>query len=85
MEVSKKLTSPTLAEIFKTMEYGPAPESGKIAQQWLDEHDRKFGHFINNEWYKPEDRKFLESKSPADGKFLAKTIQGKVSKSVSNL
>ena len=58
------------------MEYGPAPESDKIAQQWLEDHDRCFGHFINNQWTKPDDRKFIESKSPADDKFLAKTIQG---------
>jgi hypothetical protein len=54
MEVSKKVVSPTVAEIFSTMDYGPAPESDKIVQAWLDDHDRSFGHFINNEWVKPE-------------------------------
>ena len=57
MEVCRKLVSPKVAEIFATMEYGPAPESDKIAQQWLDDHNRSFGHFINNAWVKPENRK----------------------------
>lgn len=40
MEVCKKIVSPSVAEIFATMEYGPAPESDKIAQQWFEDHDR---------------------------------------------
>ena len=76
MEVSKKIVSPSVAELFTSMEYGPAPESDKIAQQWLEEHQRSFGHFINNQWEQPTDRKYIDSHSPADGKLLAKTIQG---------
>ena len=34
--------------MFETLEYGPAPEDPKGAYAWLDAHDRKFGHFINN-------------------------------------
>jgi len=30
----------TVAEIFKTMEYGPAPESDKEALGWLGKHER---------------------------------------------
>ena len=37
----------TVAEIFETMEYGPAPESTAQAQQWLDERNRAFGPFID--------------------------------------
>lgn len=76
MEVCRKLVSPKVAEIFATMEYGPAPESDKIAQQWLDDHNRSFGHFINNAWVKPENRKTYETVSPSDGKFLSSTLQG---------
>ena len=71
MEVRKKIVSPSVAEIFSTMEYGPAPESDKIVQQWLEDHDRAFGHFINNEWVKPKDRKTCDSISPANKKLLA--------------
>merc|ERR1719433_340990 len=76
MEVCRKLVSPKVAEIFATMEYGPAPESDKIAQQWLDDHNRSFGHFINNAWVKPENRKTYETVSPSDGKVLSSTLQG---------
>ena len=76
MEVSKKITSPSVAEVFASMEYGPAPESDKIAQKWLEEHDRNFGHFVNNQWVKPADRKTYQTFSPADGRLLASTVQG---------
>ena len=49
----------TLLEIFKTMDYGPAPESPAAVNAWLDEHGRKFGLFINNKWVQPEDDKNL--------------------------
>jgi len=65
-----------VARIFQKLEYGPAPEAPNIAHEWLECHGRKFGHFINGKWIQPEDRKTLESKSPANGEVLATTIQG---------
>jgi aldehyde dehydrogenase (NAD+) len=41
---------PTIKEILQTMDYGPAPESTKEAQAWLDQHGRRFGLFIDNAW-----------------------------------
>jgi len=76
METITKTTTPSVKEIFDSMEYGPAPESDKVAQKWLEEHDRNFGLFINNEWCHPEGRKSYETKNPATGKPLAKTTQG---------
>jgi len=76
METVKKITSPSVGEIFASMEYGPAPESDKIAQNWLDDHNRQFGLFINNDWVHPEGRKIYETKSPATGKVLSGTTQG---------
>ena len=40
----------TVAEIFETMEYGPAPESSKEALAWLGKHERVFGHYIGGAW-----------------------------------
>ena len=37
---SVKVTSPSVSEIFRSMEYGPAPESDKVAMAWLDDHNR---------------------------------------------
>jgi len=76
METVKKVTTPSVGEIFSSMEYGPAPESDKIATNWLEDHNRQFGLFINNEWVHPEGRKVYETKSPATGKTLAGTTQG---------
>ena len=48
-----KQSTSTVARVFSTLEYGPAPESPAAANAWLDSHGRDFGHFIDNEWYKP--------------------------------
>lgn len=64
-----------LLEIFKTMEYGPAPEAPDAVKAWLDEHGRKFGLFINNEWMTPKGAKFYPSYNPSNGELLAETTQ----------
>src|SRR6266508_4105602 len=65
----------TLLEIFKTMEYGPAPESPAAVNTWLDEHGRKFGLFINNEWVTPKGAKYFASYNPSNEELLAETVQ----------
>jgi len=64
-----------LLDLFKTMEYGPAPESPAAVNAWLDEHGRKFGLFINNEWVKPKGTKYYSSYNPATGELIAETAQ----------
>lgn len=64
-----------VAEIFETMAYGPAPESTSTANAWLEEHERKFGLFINNEWVTPKDARYTSSYDPASGVKLAETVQ----------
>ena len=65
----------TLLEIFKTMEYGPSPEFPSAVNAWLDEHNRKFGLFINNEWVTPKGAKYYASSDPSNGELLAETVQ----------
>jgi aldehyde dehydrogenase (NAD+) len=60
--------------ILDTMEYGPAPEDAKLAQEWIDQHDADFGLFIGGLWVK-SDQSFSTS-NPATGKHLAKLSQG---------
>jgi aldehyde dehydrogenase (NAD+) len=62
-------------EVFKTMQYGPAPESSAAANAWLEDHRRKFGLFIDNAWKFPEDASYLASYNPATGEKLADTLQ----------
>jgi aldehyde dehydrogenase (NAD+) len=60
----------SVAQILKTMEYGPAPESDAAAQAWLDKHGRSFGLFINGEWVAGAGLPF-DSFNPATGSKLA--------------
>jgi aldehyde dehydrogenase (NAD+) len=62
-----------VAEIFETMEYGPAPEAAGPALAWLDRHDRTFGHFVGGRFV-PGSGHF-ESTNPATGKPLARVAQ----------
>ena len=45
-EAKDLLFMASVADIFHTMEYGPAPESAAEARTWLTRHNRLFGHFI---------------------------------------
>jgi aldehyde dehydrogenase (NAD+) len=55
------------------MDYGPAPESTKEAQAWLDQHERRFGLFVDNAWSAGSDT--FASTNPADGIELAQLTQ----------
>jgi aldehyde dehydrogenase (NAD+) len=63
-----------IAEIFTSLDYGPAPESPDVALAWLAAHDNSFGHFINGAWTKPG--KTFASENPANGKVLAQVTNG---------
>src|SRR5512143_1910082 len=65
----------TLLEAFRTMDYGPAPESPAAVKAWLDAHDRKFGLFLNNEWVTPKGAKYYKSYDPSNGEGLGETVQ----------
>ncbi len=64
-----------VAEIFETMEYGPAPESPEAAKAWLADHEGKLGLFINGRWVYPENASYYASYNPATGEKLADTVQ----------
>ena len=42
----------SVKEIYKTMEYGSAPESDAEAKAWLASHKKKFDLFIGGKWVK---------------------------------
>lgn len=65
----------TIAEIFETMEYGPAPESDAPAKQWLEEHGRTFGLFIDGAWREPASGEYFDTANPANGRPLARIAQ----------
>jgi aldehyde dehydrogenase (NAD+) len=66
----------SVIEKFRSMEYGPAPEDAKESLQWLDTHERRFGHFISGGWRPPVDGKHFETTDPSTGEKLASVAQG---------
>ena len=65
----------TTADIFRTMDYGPAPEAAEKADAWLDEHGRKFDLFIDGAWRPAAAGQTFETFNPATDKVLASLAQ----------
>jgi len=64
----------SVAEIFESLDYGPAPESDKDALAWLGKHERVFGHFIGGQWTEPGET--FDVYNPATRALLARVSQG---------
>ncbi len=67
---------PSVAEIFETMSWGPAPESAEPALAWLDQHGRRMQHFVDGSWRPSEDGATFETFNPGTGKALASVAKG---------
>jgi aldehyde dehydrogenase (NAD+) len=67
----------TVAKIFETMEYGPAPESASPALEWIKQHNNgQFGHYIGGTWVAPSEGQYFETINPATKAVLANVAQG---------
>src|SRR5688572_12950783 len=66
----------SIAEIFETMEYGPAPESASPVVRWLEERERATKLFIGGEFREPTGGEYFEVINPATSKPLAQVAQG---------
>src|SRR5688572_13502248 len=64
----------SVAEIFRTMEYGPAPESDKEALAWLAKRHGTLGHFIGGEFTRAG--KTFDVTDPATTKVIARVTDG---------
>src|SRR5689334_20226227 len=67
--------SQNVAEIFESLEYGPAPESPTAVNAWLDEHSRKFGLFIDGEWSDPSGDEYFDTTNPGNRAVLGSIAQ----------
>jgi len=65
----------TVAEIFDSLDYGPAPEAANVANAWLDARERQTQLFIGNAWRAPADGSYFDSINPGTGKPIAKVAQ----------
>ena len=63
-----------IADIMKTMEYGPSPEASDAVRAWLTKHDQGFGHFIGGAFTMPAH--LFATDDPATGATLARVSQG---------
>lgn len=66
---------PKIADLFTTMEYGPAPESADVVASWLDQHDRRFGLFIDGSFAPVVEDRLFQVHRPADGTVLAQVTE----------
>ncbi len=62
----------SVAEIYESMEYGPAPESASAALAWLKAHGARFDHFIDGRWVAPSSGAYFATIDPSSGRELAK-------------
>lgn len=60
-----------IKEIYKTMEYGPAPEDASEAIQFLKKYNNKFKLFINGKWVTPSSGEYYDSINPSTKEKLA--------------
>ena len=65
----------SVTEIFRTMDWGPAPESAGPAVEWLETHEGRFGLFIGGKWIQPESGQYFQTLNPSNGKPLAEVAQ----------
>ena len=66
----------SIKEIFASMEYGKAPESVDLAEQWYAARDNQLLHFIGGEWQQAANGEFFETRNPASGVVLANVADG---------
>ena len=67
----------TVAKLFETMEYGPAPESAAPALEWIQQHGGgQLGHYIGGQWVTPAEGQYFETINPATTAVLARVAQG---------
>ncbi|HVR70542.1 MAG TPA: aldehyde dehydrogenase family protein, partial [Vicinamibacteria bacterium] len=68
--------STRVAEVFETMEYGPAPESRATVDAWIEARSGRFDHVIDGAYRAPAGGEYLDVMNPASGTLLARVAQG---------
>ncbi len=66
---------PTVNDVLETMEYGPSPESNGHVKDWLKQHEKGFGHFINGAFVSSSSKR-IDVFNPATGAKLAHVAKG---------
>ena len=66
----------SIADIFESMSYGPAPESDAPARAWLAAHAPHLRLFIGGEWREPNGGEYFPTVNPATATPLIDIAQG---------
>jgi aldehyde dehydrogenase (NAD+) len=69
-------TKVSMADIFESMSYGPAPESDAPALAWLAAHAPHLRLFIGGEWREPSGGEYFPTVNPATATPLIDIAQG---------
>jgi aldehyde dehydrogenase (NAD+) len=64
-----------VADIYETLEYGPAPENAAPVNEWLAARGHRFGLFIGGTWQEPAGGEWFDSINPATTAVLASVAQ----------
>jgi aldehyde dehydrogenase (NAD+) len=62
----------SVAEIFESLDYGPAPEAASPALQWIERHGPETRLYIGGQWVAPQSGQSFETVNPSTGKPLAR-------------
>src|SRR5687767_10348562 len=65
----------TIADIFETLEYGPAPESADPALAWIEARGGEVLPFINGDFRRPDTGEWFDTLNPGTAKPLARVAQ----------
>ena len=65
------MTKTTLAQDFQQLNYSQALESDKEAQAWLEQNERRFGHYIDGAFVGQADATLVDVYNPATSEVLA--------------
>ena len=64
-----------IMKILETMDYGVAPENTEAAMNWITDHNKKFGLFIDGKFEQSKKAKYFYTFNPATGEKLAQITQ----------
>jgi aldehyde dehydrogenase (NAD+) len=70
------MANTSVAEKFRSMEYGAAPEDPANSLRWLDQHRRRFAHYIGGKWKPPAQGRYFATTDPSTGEKIADVAQG---------
>src|SRR5438876_7864939 len=70
------MANTSVAEKFRSMEYGAAPEDPRNSLVWLDRFGRRFGHFIGGKWRAPAQGRYFATADPSTGEKIAEVAAG---------